>query len=179
MGFAAFAPPIAALYYVHEWHGIWWIQGSLLLLMMLQPILIGASIRGYNSLPTSPRDRIKLAMSIAYGVALSLGFWLFVGYGNFPTPIESDEKSAMESLCSVYMAADVYSRDHGGFFPESMATWDAELQDRCRAYYWTEGGANHVVNGYSFDYRGEPSDKTVQGCRVAQELRRDSSACCL
>lgn len=168
MGFAAFAPAIAVLYYAHEWHGVWRIQGSLLLLVMLQPILIGAAIRAYNSLPTRPRDRLKLAMSIAYGVALSLGFWLFAGYGNFPTLVESNEKSAMESMRSVYMATGVYSRDHGGFFPESMGTWDSELQDRCRAYYWTEGGANHVVGGYSFDYRGEPSDKTVQGCRVAK-----------
>jgi hypothetical protein len=24
------------------------------------------------------------------------------------------------------------------------------------------------VDGYSFDYRGEPSDKTVEGCKVAK-----------
>jgi hypothetical protein len=77
---------------------------------MLQPILIDAAIRAYNSLPTRPRDRFKLAMSIAYGVALSLGFWLFAGYGNFPTLVESNEKSAMESMHRLHGSGRLLSR---------------------------------------------------------------------
>jgi len=164
MGFAVFAPTIAVLYYAREWEASWWTQGCLLLLVLIQPVLVAAAVRAYKSFPAGPRDRLKLAMSSSYGVLIFLGFWSFGHFGNFPSPVESNEHSAMESMRSVYMDASVYSRDHVGF-PENLAAWGHPgVDEKCKAY----GLPVHEDSGYLFDYRGEPFDKPMQGCMVAK-----------
>jgi len=168
MGGALFAPAVAVIYYAHEWEASLWIQGCLALLLLTQPVLVSAAIRAYKFLPAAPRDGLKLAVSTTYGVLLFAAFWLFVGFGNFPSPIAYNEHSAMESMRAAYMAANVYARDHGGFYPENRAAWRPGAQEECKAYGWPSITSNQADDGYSFDYRGDSSDQPGHRCRMAK-----------
>ena len=166
MGSALFVPGLALIYYVHEWHESWWIQGTLVLALLLQPILVMAAIRAYKSLPAEPQDPSKAAVSGAYGVLLFGLFWFTALFGNFPSPTTYDESQAMESMRSVYMTAESYANAHSGFFPDASidsATREKVecTNDRPRMYHHNE------EHGYIIDYQVVPAKKPVAGCRVA------------
>ncbi len=168
MGGTLFLPGAALIYYIHEWRENSWIQGTLFVALLVQPILAVAAFRGYKSLPREPRDWRTLAGSGAYGCLLFALFWYFALAGNFPSPIAYNESQAMESMRSLYMAAEVYAKDHDGAFPEDAATWGAGAREECRAYYGLTLASHQAEYGYVFDYHGGPSDKRTHGCRVAQ-----------
>ncbi len=168
MGCALFVPGVALIYHVHQWAESWWIQGTVLLALLIQPILVAAAVRAYKSLPRERHDTRNLVVSGSYGVLLFAMFWFTALFGNFPSPIGYNEAEAMESMRSAYMSADVYARDHEGAFPDAAATWGPDAKEECRAYYEPRLASRQPEYGYVFDYHGEPSDKLVHGCRVAQ-----------
>jgi hypothetical protein len=168
IGGAAFLPGVALIYYIHEWGENGWIEGTLFVALLVQPILAVAAFRGLKSLPREPRDKRTLAVSGAYGCLLFAAFWLVALEGNFPSPTAYNESQAMESMRSLYMAADVYATDHDGAFPEDAATWGPGAKEECRAYYALTLASHQTEYGYIFDYHGGPSDKRTHGCRVAK-----------
>ena len=167
MGSALFLPGVALLYYVHEWEESWWIQGSLVLALAMQPILVVAAFRTYNLLPREPQDRMKAAVSAAYGILLFGLFWFTAVFGNFPSPTAFNELEAMESMRSVYMTADRYAKAHQGFFPDNSINPGTDEKGECAndrpLMYRHEAQYGYIIN-----YQIMPAEKLVQGCRVAE-----------
>jgi hypothetical protein len=168
MGGALILPGVALIYYIHEWGENWWLQGTLFVALLVQPILAVAAFRGYKSLPQEPRDWRTLAVSGAYGCVVFAVFWIVALEGNFPSPATYNESQAMESMRSIYMAADVYAKDHNGAFPEDATAWGPAAKEECRAYYGLTLASHQAEYGYVFDYHGGASVKRNQGCRVAR-----------
>ena len=69
---------------------------------------------------------------------------------------------------SLYMAADVYAKDHNGAFPADAATWGPGANEECRDYYSLTLASHQVEYGYVLDYYRGPSGNRTHGCRVAQ-----------
>jgi hypothetical protein len=167
MGSALFLPGGALLYYVHEWEESWWIQGSLVLALAMQPILVVAALRAYNLLPREPQDRSKAAVSAAYGVLLFGLFWFTAVFGNFPSPTAYNESEAMESMRSVYMTADRYAKAHQGFFPANSINSGTDEKVEC-ANDRPQMYRREAQYGYIINYQIMPAEKLVQGCWVAE-----------
>jgi hypothetical protein len=166
MGSALFLPGIALLYHVHQWEESWWIQGILLLGLLLQPTLVVTAVGAYKSLPSEPHDRRKAAVSYAYGVLVFGLFWAEALNGNFPSPITYNEGQAMESMRGIYMSANYYSNKHQGFFPDSPTDSAPDEKPECAN---DRPGMEHNErrDGYIVSYEVVSAGKVVAGCRVA------------
>ena len=162
MGCAMFMPGIYLLRFALRWDKRWWILGSLILALLMQPVLIIISAKTFLSVPPIRHGRVKLLGSLAYGLLIFGLFWSF--YSPVPRYIRDNEHFAMRYLNDCAASADLDAYEHGGLYPSNVASLASTSKPKCiTTGPWTINPSN-PTHGYFFEYSGSTPSNTAEGC---------------
>lgn len=167
MGCVMFFPAGTLVSVAREWDRSWWIQASLALAALAQPLMAAAAVRTYYTMPRERRDRRKLLWSGAYGWGLF--FWFASTLPDvLPSRIGSDQARAAALLRSINTAASSYATQFEGMYPVSFVALESPAPGEkpdCKASNLLGPPPDSRTSGYVFEYRaGDLTDHPVGGC---------------
>ena len=149
MGCSLFVPGVVLLHYAFEWERSWWIKTNLALALLVQPVLVLASVGVLRSMRHAPRDWLKPLASPVYGSLLFASFWLV--YSPVPRQIIDNETEARDTLREI--------------------SWNNALQylagdEKCNSDHLLYLLRPKPENSYTLTYRALVSETSVRGCKI-------------
>jgi hypothetical protein len=153
----------------HAWDEKWWIQGLLLSALLAQPLMAGAAIRVYYSLPSERRDRLKLLASCSYSFVLLLLLAEQILSNSYVAgPIPRNQSAVVQRMWKINQASADYADKFGGVYPFDLAALETEgpsQQSDCKASGLLDRGFDEKKYGYRIEYKaGSRSDAATVGC---------------
>jgi hypothetical protein len=152
----------------HAWDEKWWIQGLLLSALLAQPLMVGAAIRVYYSLPSERRDRLKLLASCSYAFVLLLLLAEQIPSNSYVAgPIPRNQSAVVQRMWKINHASADYA-DKFGVYPFDLAALETQgprQQSDCKASGLLDRGFDEKKYGYRIEYKaGSRSDTATVGC---------------
>jgi hypothetical protein len=162
MGCALFVPGVVLLHYVFEWERSWWIKTNLAFALLVQPVLVLASVGVLRSMQLAPRGWLKPLGSPVYGILLFASFWL--AYSPVPRQIIDNEIEAKDGLREISWNNALQYEKEFGFYPDGSSLSMSEAE--CNSDHLLYLLRPKPENGYNLAYRAVVLETSVRGCRV-------------
>ena len=159
MSCALFVPGVYLVRFVIEWQRSWWIGFNLAVALLMQPVMVVATVGvlRYKQIPR--RDWFKISGSLVYGTVLFALFW--VSYSSVPRQIIDNEEESEEQLKEISWnnALRVFR-----LYPENSALPMDEIE--CDSDHLLYLLHPNQVDGYNLGYRVVASKTSVRGCVI-------------